>query len=69
MQGSRDQLVLGVLAMTPITGAFADPSHESAFAALLFRLAHPLRILLLALCLTIAGFMASRLALSLYDLQ
>ena len=36
---------------------------------LLFRMAHPLRILLLALCLTIAGFMASRLALRLYDLQ
>ena len=116
-----DQLVLGVLAMTPITGAFADPTHESALRAakrigskanvvkivvrlarwfgvedevreklgvkqsraakldaeivdrladgLLFRMAHPLRILLLALCLTIAGFMASRLALRLYDLQ
>ena len=37
--------------MHPITGAFADPSHESAFAAHLFRLAFPVHVLLMALSL------------------
>ena len=36
------------------TGTFADPAHESVFAARLFRLAFPLHILLLALCLNIS---------------
>ena len=40
-----------VLVMHPITGAFADPSHESAFAAHLFRLAFPVHVLLMALSL------------------
>eukprot|EP00964_Phaeocystis_antarctica_P073550 scaffold45139_cov21-Phaeocystis_antarctica.AAC.1 len=44
--------------MHPVTGTFADPSHESGFAAQLFRLAYPLHVLLLALCLAIALFMA-----------
>ena len=44
--------------MHAVTGAFADPSHESAFAAQLFRLAFPLHVLLLALCLAIVTFMA-----------
>eukprot|EP00964_Phaeocystis_antarctica_P059354 scaffold35227_cov46-Phaeocystis_antarctica.AAC.5 len=29
------------IAMHPVTGAFADPTHESAFAAQFFRLAFP----------------------------
>ena len=29
------------LAMHPVTGAFADPTHESAFAAQFFRVAFP----------------------------
>ena len=40
-----------VSVMHPITGAFADPSHESAFAAHLFRLAFPVHVLLMALSL------------------
>ena len=31
-----------------VTGTFADPSHESAFAAQLFRMAYPAHVLLLA---------------------
>ena len=36
------------IAMHPVTGAFADLSHESAFAAQLFRLASPVHVLLMA---------------------
>ena len=34
-----------------VTGTFADPSHESAFAAQLFRMAYPVHVLLLAVIL------------------
>ena len=37
--------------MHRITGTFADPSHESAFAAQLFRMAYPTHTLLMALLL------------------
>ena len=40
-----------IVVMHPITGAFADPSHESAFAAHLFRLAFPVHVLLMTLSL------------------
>ena len=40
-----------IVATHPITRAFADPSHESAFAAHLFRLAFPVHVLLMALSL------------------
>ena len=39
------------IAMHPVTGAFADPLHESAFAAHLFRLAFPCHAFLMALLL------------------
>ena len=42
------------LAMRALTGTFADSSHESAFAAQLFRLAFPAHILLMALSLAIS---------------
>ena len=45
------------LAIHPVTGTFADPALESAFAAQLFRLAFPLHVLLLALCLAMVSFM------------
>jgi hypothetical protein len=38
--------------MHRVTGTFADPSHESAFAAQLFRMAYPTHVLLMALVLT-----------------
>ena len=37
-----------------VTGTFADPSHESAFAAQLFRMAYPAHVVLLALLLASA---------------
>ena len=37
--------------MHRVTGTFADPSHESAFAAQLFRMAYPTHVLLMALVL------------------
>ena len=37
--------------MHPVTGAFADPGHESVFAAQLFRLAYPGHVLLMVLTL------------------
>ena len=37
--------------MHRVTGTFADPSHESAFAAQLFRMAYPAHVLLMALVL------------------
>jgi hypothetical protein len=43
--------------MHAVTGTFADPAHESAFAAQLFRMAFPLHALLTLLCLAIDGFM------------
>ena len=47
----------------PVTGAFIDhPSHETAFAAQLFRVALPLHTLLLALCLAIAVYMVLHVA-------
>ena len=45
------------MAMHAVTGAFADPTHESAFAAQLFRLAFPVHVVLMALGLAIAAFM------------
>ena len=38
--------------MHRVTGTFADPSHESTFAAQLFRMAYPTHVLLMALVLT-----------------
>ena len=52
------------MSMHAVTGAFADPTHESAFAAQLFRLAFPLHVLLLALCLAIVTFMAFDVAVA-----
>ena len=40
-------------AVHPVTGAFAEPSHETAFAAQLFRTAFPCHVILLALTSTI----------------
>ena len=37
------------IAMHPVTGAFANPSHETAFAAQLFRMAFPCHLFLMAL--------------------
>ena len=37
--------------MHRVTGTFADPSHESAFAAQLFRMAYPAHVVLLAVVL------------------
>ena len=42
------------IAMHPVTGAFADPSHETAFAVQLFRMALPCHVFLMALSLTIS---------------
>ena len=39
--------------MHRITGAFTDPTHESAFTAQLFRMAYPTHILLMALVLAV----------------
>ena len=44
------------LAMDPVTGTFADPSHETAFGAQLFRLAFPAHVLLMAFTVGI-GYM------------
>jgi hypothetical protein len=38
--------------MHRVTGRFADPSHEAAFAAQLFRMAYPAHVFLMALVLT-----------------
>jgi len=47
-----------ILAMNPVTGAFADPSHESAFAAQFFRKAYPAHVVLLTFCLASFTFIA-----------
>ena len=47
------------LSMHALTGAFADPAHESAFIAQSFRLAFPLHVLLMVLCLAIEAFFIS----------
>ena len=39
------------------TGTFADPSHESAFAAQLLRMAYPTHVLLMALVLAVYTWM------------
>ena len=39
--------------MYRITGTFADPTHETAFAAQLFRMAYPSHVLLMALVLAV----------------
>eukprot|EP00964_Phaeocystis_antarctica_P155664 scaffold124922_cov75-Phaeocystis_antarctica.AAC.1 len=46
------------LAMNPVSGAFADPSHESAFAAQFFRKAYPVHVVLLTFCLVSFTFIA-----------
>ena len=38
------------IAMCPVTGAFTDPAHESAFTSRLFRTAFPSHVFLMALC-------------------
>ena len=52
--------VASSIAMHPVTGTFADPAHESAFAVQLFRLAFPIHLLVLALTL---AFVVSRMGL------
>ena len=42
------------IAMHSITGAFTDPSHESAFAAQLFRLTFSIHAILMALSLAVS---------------
>eukprot|EP00964_Phaeocystis_antarctica_P142311 scaffold107566_cov69-Phaeocystis_antarctica.AAC.1 len=46
------------IAMHPVTGAFADPSHETACAAQLFRMAFPCHVFLMALSLALIGWTA-----------
>ena len=46
------------IAMHPVTGAFTDPAHESAFAAQLFRMAFPAHGLLMALSLAASTWLA-----------
>ena len=43
------------IAINTVTGAFADPSHETAFAAQLFRMAFPCHAFLMALSLALVG--------------
>ena len=43
--------------MHRVTGTFVDPSHESAFAAQLFRMAYPTHVLLMALVLAVYTWM------------
>ena len=49
-----EAVAASVPVMHPITGSFTDPSHESAFAAHLFRLAFPVHVLLMALSLAVS---------------
>ena len=44
--------------MQRVTGTFADPSHEAAFAAQLFRMAYPAHVLLLAAILAVCCWSA-----------
>ena len=50
--------------MHPLTGTFADPSHEAAFVAQCFRVAFPLHVLLMGLIIAVhmvwAGWMVIR---------
>ena len=46
------------IAMNPVTGAFADASHETACAAQLFRMAFPCHAFLMALSLALIGWTA-----------
>ena len=48
------------IAMHPVTGAFADPAHESAFAAQFFRLAFRCHAFLMALMLVVTAWSAFR---------
>ena len=57
------------IAMHPITGAFADASHESAFAAQLFRMAFPFHAFLMALSLALIGWTAFLAPLDLWRLE
>ena len=56
-RSEHDPFLDGGIAMHPFTGAFEDPSHQSAFAAQLFRGALPFHILLMILVFAIAMFM------------
>ena len=46
------------IAMCPVTGAFTDPAHESAFASRLFRAAFPSHVFLMALCTATSTWVA-----------
>ena len=48
------------VAMHPFTGAFVDPAHEEAFAAMLFRGALPFHMLLMLLFIAIVIYMEFR---------
>ena len=56
-RSEHDPFLDGGIAMHPFTGAFEDPSHQSAFAAQLFRGALPFHILLMILVFAIVMFM------------
>ena len=50
------------VAMHPFTGAFVDPAHEEAFAAMLFRGALPFHMLLMLVVIAICIYMEFRVA-------
>ena len=57
------------LAMHPVTGSFADPALESAFAVVLFRLAFPGHALLLTLTLAILMWALLSVPFDLWSLE
>eukprot|EP00964_Phaeocystis_antarctica_P005420 scaffold2960_cov61-Phaeocystis_antarctica.AAC.4 len=56
------------IAMNPVTGAFADPSHETACAAQLFRMALPCHAFLMALSLALIGWTSLSVPIDLWPL-
>ena len=57
------------IAMNPVTGAFADPSHETACAAQLFRMAFPCHAFLMALSLAISIWQSLSVPTDLWPLE
>ena len=64
-----DDAAAASIAMHPVTGAFANPSHESACAAQLFRMAFPCHAFLMALSLAISIWTSLSVPTELWPLE
>ena len=69
LEAAAANITAANIAMNPVTGAFADPSHETACASQLFRMAFPCHAFLMALSLAISIWQSLSVPTDLWPLE